>query len=91
MQDPPPADAPAPGPPPRPYGVQALRLIGVCFLLGLPLLLAFGLGVLVWAYGLIGGAVLAGIGLWRDPRKLPALLALALLCAIAAAVVARRW
>jgi formate-dependent nitrite reductase membrane component NrfD len=51
------------------YGTRALKTFLLCFVLGLPLLLAFGLGVLVILYGLLAGTALALMGLVRDEEK----------------------
>jgi ABC-type multidrug transport system permease subunit len=55
--------------PPASYGTRALHTFFFCFVLGLPLLLAFGLGVLVILYGLMMGTGLALYGLAKDEQK----------------------
>ena len=65
-------------PGPARWGTQALKTMGLCALLGFPALLAFGLGVVIWAYGLVVGTVCGCIGLIKDQDRTRAALALGL-------------
>ena len=72
--------APNPATPrhPSPWGTRALKTLVTCTLLGFPALLAFGLGVLIWAYGAVATTLLAVRGLLQDQHKGRAALALVL-------------
>ncbi len=63
---------------PSPWGTRALKTLVTCTLLGFPALLAFGLGVLIWAYGAVATTLLAVRGLVQDQHKGRAALALVL-------------
>lgn len=65
------------------FGSRALSTIAMCGVLGFPLLLAFGLGVLMWMYGLLAGLVLGIQGLRCDEHRGRAWLALAMVGAAA--------
>jgi hypothetical protein len=66
------------------WGSQALSSMGICLVCGIPLLLAFGLGMFVLIYGWLAGLACGLIGLARDRKKGRALVALAIVAAVAA-------
>jgi hypothetical protein len=69
-------------PHPSPLGTAALSSLVVCGVLGLPLLLAFGLGLIVWAIGLLSALAYGLAGLYFDRAKARAVIALALVFAV---------
>jgi len=73
------AGAPIPArPAPQSWGTKALKTLAACTVAGFPLLLAFGLGVLVWIYGVVAAILLALAGLRKDSDKTRSVVALAL-------------
>ena len=71
-----------PAPHPSKHGTAALRSLAVCGALGFPLLFAFGLGVVVWACGLVSAAGSGVAGLMFDRDRTRASIALGLVAAI---------
>lgn len=73
------------------WGTQGLRTFFIFGALGFPLLIAFGLGVLMWIYA-VGSALVCGVvGLVRDRERGRAAASLLLALLVIGGAVANRY
>lgn len=82
------AEAKPPAPPDDWWGTTAIRTFFTMGVVGLPLLIAFGLGVVLWAWGYLCLGVCGLIGLARDRNKGKATIAVTLWLILMAGMVA---